>query len=151
MKARRTCLYARVFRSYYCPRARKSTSGFDFESITHAVRLPECIELSSVWILFLSRGDSSVRQPAFRFRVLLLFSLLFIQALPLVLPSLPKPGEFLFPWPLILLKTPRASLEPSAGLSGNVFGPTVYLRGLYGTSPCSVFVRRLKAKLSAVP
>lgn len=59
--------------------------------------------------------------------------------------------RILFPWPLILLKTLQTSLEPGAELSGSEFGPTVYLRGLHSTSPCSVFVRRLKAKPSAVP
>lgn len=68
-----------------------------------------------------------------------------------MLHQLPKHGEFLFSQPLIPLKTPRASLEMSAVLSGNVFGPTVYLQGLHSTPPCRVFVRHLKAELSAAP
>lgn len=70
---RKVCLPT-VFHPYYCPQGWWSISGFYFEGVMPAVQLHECIALSSVWILFLSKGDSTIRQLPFQSSVSLFSS-----------------------------------------------------------------------------
>lgn len=100
---------------------------------------------------FLSKGDSIITQPHSVSEFCFYFLSCSFNLFHCCCISFQSMENFCFLNHLFCSQTLRASLEMSAGLSGNVFGPTVYLQGLYGISPCSVFVRHFKAKLSAVP